>query len=148
MHKNFIWQAFLLIIFLTTLWYTVVAGFRYYAYVRLTQQTALEDIEWHIEEVSEEDYVLTANYKFKIDSQSFSGSTSWTKMPYRNRYSADRAKEERAAQEWRVWFDPSSPEHSSLQKDFPLKESVSATFLWGLLLYFLWLGFYVARFRA
>lgn len=148
MHKNFIWQAFLLIVFLATLWYTVIATYRYYSYIRLTAKTTPASMQWDIQEVSDEDYVLSANYGFKVGDQSFTGTTSWTKEPYRNHYAAEKAQEEFTAQNLVVWYDPSSPEHSSLQKELPLKECISAIFLWGLLLYFLWISFYVAKFKT
>jgi hypothetical protein len=78
----------------------------------------------------------------------YSGASVLTDEPFRNRWGAQEAITQYAAKEWRVWFDHKDPDYSSLQKKFPLKECVSAIFLWGLLLYFLWLGFYVAKFNS
>lgn len=148
MHKNFIWQSFLLVVLLTTLWYTGKAAYKYYGYARLTQKAIATDMKWSIQELSDEDYILESQYTFKVGDHLFQGMTSFANTPYRNQYSATKAKAEMSAQKWIVWYDASNPHNSSLQKDFPLKECVYAILLWGLMLYFLWISFYVAKFKG
>jgi hypothetical protein len=148
MHKNRVWQGFLAIVFISTLWYSGVAWYAYWHYTHLTASTTTSSVTEGIEEKSEEHYVLKASYQYKVQGQLYAGSFVFNDEPYRNRWSAEQAVHERSQKEWTVWFDPEDPYYSSLQKNFPFKECVSAIFLWGLLLYFLWLGFYVSRFRA
>lgn len=147
MHKNTIWQAFIAVIFATTLWYSIVAIYSYYSYVHLKVQTSPSAMDWDIVEKSDEDYVAQSIYRFEFKGKSYPGTTSFTDTPYRNQWAAEQAAREFSKKQWKIWFDPQNPHHSSLQKNFPLKECISALFLWGLVLYFLWLGFYVAKFK-
>lgn len=148
MHKNILWQAFLAIVCIAVLWYTFIALYSYYSYSRLKTQSAISSITWDVEEKSEENYFLKAHYSFNFKDHSYSGSTAFTDEPYRNRWAAEQDVKGFSNKNGKVWFDPENPNHSSLQKHFPLKECISAAFLWGLLLYFLWLGFYVTRFKT
>ena len=148
MHKNFLWQAFLLVIFCATLWYSAVALYSYYSYSQLKTQIAVSSIQWEVEEKSEDNYLIKALYQFKYRNNPYSGSTTLSDIPYRNQWAAQQAIKEYSKKNWKTWFDPQNPNHSSLQKNFPLKECISAIFLWGLTIYFLWLGFYVAKFKS
>lgn len=148
MHKNFLFQSFLLILFAITLWYTGKATYRYHTYSKLTAQVVPTQVDWSIEEISTDDYILVANYTYNISGTDYKGSTAFSKEPYRNPYAAEQYKKERVMQSWVVWYDPSTPHHSSLQKEFPLKECLTAIFMWGLLLYFLWISFYVTKFKT
>lgn len=147
MHKNTFWRAFLAVVFATTLWYTVVAIHSYYSYSHLKTQAAPSAIEWDVEEKSEEDYLVKAMYRFEFNGKSYPGMTSFADTPYRNQWAAEEALKELSNKHWKIWFDPQNPHHSSLQKNFPFKECISAIFLWGLILYFLWLGFYVTKYK-
>lgn len=146
MHKNWIWRAFLSVVFVVTLWYTGDAWYRYYAYSHLNAKTTADAVDWTIEKHSEDAYSLTASYRFTIGKTSYSGRTSFAKN-YRNRWAAEQAVAEYSSSPWDVWYGKENPNHSSLQKSFPVKECVSAVVLWALLLYFLWLGFYVSKFK-
>lgn len=148
MHKNTLWQGFLVIVFLVTLWYSAIAGYRYYNYSILSRHSPIDSIQWEVLEISEENYILKASYTFQVNSTKYSGVTSWPKESYRNTFAAYQALKEFAALPRNVWYNPHNPANSSLQKSFPLKECISALVLWGILLYFLWLGFYVSKFKV
>ncbi|MBA3815852.1 MAG: DUF3592 domain-containing protein [Parachlamydiaceae bacterium] len=147
MHKNTIYRAFLLAVILVTLWYSGIAIYRYYNYGRLTAQASLTSSEWQIQEVAEDEFYLEATYKFSVRQQVYAGRTSWPREFYRNRWAAEKDIPYVQKHHSVVWYQPSNPTHSSLQKKFPLKECLSAIVLWGLLLYFTWLGFYITRFK-
>jgi hypothetical protein len=148
MHKNIFWQAFLIVIFLIVLWYTGVALYRYYTYSRLTSFTQAIQIEWTVRERASDEYVLEASYLFEANGTSQKGKMDLKHEIYRNRWAAEQMIPQYTKRNWTVWYDPSQPNHSSLQKSFPLKESISAGFLWILFFYFLWLGFYVAKYKT
>jgi hypothetical protein len=147
MHKNFLWQAFLLVIIAISLWYTISAIYLYDSYAHLKILTTTSSIQWEAEEHAEDRFILKANYIFVYKGKFYHGSTSLEDTAYRNLWAAEKTIKELTNSNLKVWFDPENPNHSSLQKKFPLKESIYAAFLWGLILYFLWLGFYVARFK-
>lgn len=147
MHKNPLWQAFLFVIIVIALWYTITAIYLYFSYAHLKTQTTTSSIQWETEEHAEDSVVMAANYTFEYKGKSYPGRTSLEETPYRSQWAAEEAIKELAHSNRKVWFDPENPNRSSLQKKFPFKESIYAAFLWGIILYFLWLGFYVARFK-
>ena len=61
MHKNLIWQAFLLVILAASLWYSAIALYRYYNYSHLEAKTPVSSIDWEIEEQSEEKFLVKGN---------------------------------------------------------------------------------------
>lgn len=149
MHKNLFWQGFLAVVLLTTLGYSAVAVYRYYQYVRLTAETpTISAMQWDVEQKADDEFIIGVQYVFKVGQQEFKGETKWPKERFLNRYAAEEGIKEFSARKWRVWYDSSDPHHSSLEKNFPFKECLSALFLWGLFFYFLWLGFYVAKFKS
>lgn len=147
MHKNLLWQAFLAVIFVVAIWYSIVAIYRYNNYSKLTKQAPISSINWTIKAKSEEEFLLEADYTFNIGRRSFSGITLLENVPHRNLWAAEKAIKEFSERKWDVWYDPTDPKFSSLEKKFPLKEIISASFLWILSLYFLVIGFYVAKFK-
>lgn len=148
MHKNLLWQAFLTVVLLVALGYSGIALYHYYAYARLTvHTTSITSMQWQIQEKADDEYILKTDYVFNVGEQAFQGSTLWPREPYRNRYAAEQIIKARSGEHWQVWYDEKDPRHSSLEKHFPLKECLSAIFLWGLLFYFVWLGYYVAKFK-
>jgi len=148
MHKNLLWQAFLVLVLVITLAYTGVAAYRYYNYARLKRATLPTTLKWQIRERSSDEYLVEGDYTFSVNNKNYSGATLRSQDPYLNPYAAERGIDMLSSQSWKIWFDPSNPEYSSLQKNFPLKEVISAICLWALLFYFLWLGFYVTRFKS
>ncbi len=149
MHKNFIWQAFLCFVLVVTLYYSGVAMYRYHIYTHLTAQaTASNAIHWTVQQHANDDFFLQAEYIFKVGDKAYQGTTAWPNEHYLNRWAAEQAIADFSLQHQDVWYDPADPAYSSLQKDFPFKECLSAFVLWGLLLYFFWLGYYVAKFKT
>lgn len=148
MHSNWLYRGFLLGVLIAALWYSGLAGYRYYNYSRLTSSVRPASINWQIKEKAEDEFIFEASYTFNIKGRTYIGSTSWPKQFYRNRQAAEQDRSGFAKQYQFIWFNPNNPEHSSLQIKLPIKECVSAVILWGLFLYFVWLGFYVAKFKA
>lgn len=148
MHNNLLYRAFLIGVLLTALWYTGTALYHYYTFSTLTAQTRPISMEWTIHEVAEDEFYLEASYSFLANQTTFQGKTSWPRIFYRNRWAAQQDEKFMEKQHQIVWFNANNPNHSSLQKNFPYKECISAAFLWGLFLYFLWLGFYVTKFKT
>lgn len=148
MHNNILWRAFLLVILACTLYYSGIALYRYYVYTSLTGAARPTSMVWNIVKEIEARYILETDYQYAVADKSYSGKTVWEDEKYVNEYGANEAIEEAKATQWVVWYNPSNPVKSSLEKHMPVKEFVSAFFLWGLFLYFLWLGFYVGTFKS
>lgn len=148
MHKNLLWRGFLFIIFISTISYSCVAAYKYYNYTRLSKQILPIEIMWESQELATDSFIPAATYTFSFSKQLFSGTDTWPNDSYRNQWAIDEGLKEYRAKEWKVWFDPHHPTYSSLQKNLPIKECISAIILWGLFFYFLWLSFYVTRFNS
>lgn len=146
MHKNILWRAFIAFIFIATLWYTVIAVYRYHNYKSLNAQVDVTAIQWHAIEESPESFTIQANYRYTFNGNTYTGSSAWDSV-YRNDWAAQEDIADFSKKRWKVWIDPGNPDHSSLQKKFPLKECISSVVLWGIFLYFLSLGFYVAKIK-
>jgi hypothetical protein len=148
MHKNLFWQAFLLLIFTAALSYTAIASYRYYSYSHLTEKTSPLSLVWDIQELSSDKFIIEATYQISVKEKFFSGKTSWKNDFYLNQWATQKAIEENSTRDWIAWYDPLNPSHNSLQKNFPLKECLTAIFLWVLFFYFLGIGYYVAKFKT
>lgn len=144
MHKNRFWLAFLAVVLLCSAWYTGKALYYYYNYKQLSEQTTPTSLEWRVVAHSDEDFTLDTDYTFKVHNEVFAGTTSWERS-YLSEWAAHQEIQELSHQVWKVWYSSKNPHISSLQKNFPFKESISALLLWGLFLYFLWLGYYVGN---
>jgi hypothetical protein len=147
MQKNTAFLALIVTLTLIVFWYSGVFLYRYYNYIRLGAKAPTKEVTWTVDPRTDEQYLLKANYSFDANGQNFTGNTVLEERGYWNRYSAEKGVEEYSKKKWYVWYNPSDPTYSSLQKNFPLKECVSAAIMWAIVFYFVWLGYYAQRFR-
>jgi hypothetical protein len=147
MHKNFLWQSFLLLVAGCALVYTAIAASRTYCYMRLNETAPPLAMDWNTKELSSDRYILETSYQFNIKGQLFSGKTSWSDTAYLNPWAAEKAIEENRKKTWTIWYDPAAPSYSSLQKKLPIKQWASAALLWILSLYFFGVGCYVSKYK-
>lgn len=145
MHNNLFWRAFLLVILASAFWYTGKASYHYYFYTALSQETAPTAINWSVKELAGDYYIPAAQFTFHVNEKTFQGETDWPAERYLNNWATEQGLVDFSAQRWSVWYDPDNPMHSTLEKRFPLKDILSAAFLWALLCYFLWIGYYASR---
>lgn len=145
MHNNPLWLAFLLGIMLVTLWFCGAALYHFYQYKTLKAEVPAVISKWSIKALSDEEYLVHANYSYQINGKSYEGETDFNDEIYINSWAAQKRIEKFSEKPWNAWYQPSRPLHSTLQKKFPLKECLSAAAMLALLLYFIWLGYYVAR---
>jgi hypothetical protein len=144
MSRQPFWILFMSVIILGVLGYTAHTLIKVWRYMRLDKQTEAQNIQWSVVSSSEDAFIPFANYSFTIDSKSYHGQTRWQEV-YLNQWTAQEAIARLERSPPPVWFDSASPEVSSLQKHFPLKESIYSILLWLLGIYFLGLGYYVNR---
>lgn len=148
MHKNPVWQAFLLVVLACTLYYTGLAAYRYYVYASLSGHATATLMDWDMIKHMEDDYTLETAYRFKVGDKEYKSTMEWSSTHYLNDYAAKEAVADAKRSLWTVWYNPSNPDYSTLEKHLPTREVFSALFLWGLFLYFMWLGFYVGTYRT
>ena len=126
------------------MWITIKAIYLAYLYSSLNASTSIQEIKWTVEQLHEDRFVLKADYTFTVKDQQFSGETLFTNDVFWNPWTAQDALKVYDQKDWTVWYSGGNPQYSSLQKNFPLKECISAGVLWILMLYFFGLGYYVA----
>lgn len=131
-----LWYTLLTILALVGLGYAGPTLYRIYEWQRLQSQSLLTKVTWTIQELSDERFILEANYTFELRERTYSGVTLFKDKIYRNRWAAEQALNEDQNPERKVWFDPGNPSRSSLQKQFPLKDVVYSTVLMGIFFYF------------
>lgn len=148
MHKNQIWLAFLAAIALITLWFSGMTGYELYNYLSLSSKVLPLEVNWSVTEKSTDHYVLLASYKFKDKDVEYAGVTEIEHIPFKKANTAEQMIPQYMQKKWIVWYASFNPERSSILKFFPLKSCLYTAILWGLLFYFIWLGFYVGRFKS
>lgn len=144
MQRNPFWILFMGLIILGVLGYSTYTMIKVWHYVRFNQETVADKIQWTIIEVNEESFVPFAHYSFRVEGQPYDGQTRWADS-YLNQWTAQEAIARLEKHPPSVWFNSSDPTISSLQKIFPIKESLYSLILWILGIYFLGLGYYVNR---
>jgi hypothetical protein len=142
MHSNSYWLIFLGLIFLCIAGYTLLTAIKLWEYFRWDQSTMPQGIQWSVAALSDEAFAPLAHYRYQVKGKMYQGQTQ-LKETYLNEWAAQEAISRLSHSPLTVWFDSSSPEISSLQKHFPLKEALSSLFLWILGIYFAFLGYYV-----
>lgn len=139
---NRYWMIFLAFVGLVALWHSVKGGNELYKYYTLSKSAVASSIKITTKEFSNGRFGGNASYSFTLGNQLFSGETFLEDPIFRNREAMDSNIPRLEAQKWRIWFQPSNPLNSALSKVFPFKEVIYSIILWGLLFYFVWLGYY------
>lgn len=144
--KDYLWIGFILALSGIVLWFSITAATSLYRYSVLTATTPATSTTWSVEELSFEFFALRASYTFNVNGKVENGEFTLKEPIFRNARAAQDFIPRYQALPWKVWYDPSGSHHSALQKNFPFKECLYATLLWGLLLYFIGLAYYVSKY--
>lgn len=145
MHKNPVWLAFLTAISLVVFWYCGSALYKIYDYSRMTNSVPAASIQWGVKELADDQYLVKANYSFRVDENTYHGETLFKDIIFMNAWAAEQAGLKYGRRNWKVWFQPNHFDHSTLQKKFPTKECYYAGAMLFILFYFIGLGFYVTK---
>src|SRR5262245_5443397 len=116
MHTNPFFLTLLGVIALAGIWYTGVAGYRYYRYVTLTEKAPLTSIAWSVEEEASDSYRIQAHYQFVASGKTYEGKYQFRKN-YLNAWAAQQDIKHYETMKWVAWHQPSNPHHSALQKN-------------------------------
>jgi hypothetical protein len=145
MHKNPLWLTFLGIVTLAMFWFAGKGLYHLYIYDTLSASTIVNVTDWSVKEVATDRYAPYAHYSFSVGEKEYKGEDALDYPIYRNAVSMERELPNLSLKSWKGWYNPADPSRSALQKHFPLRELISAALVFGLLLYFIWLGYYVNR---
>lgn len=144
---NTYWWIFLAVVAAALLWKGGDALYQLYGYYRLNAHTEAKIREWSVEKLSEERFVPKAHYQFEVDRMLFSNSYLFRHLHSLNLWAAEQEIKKLSQEKFQAWYSRANPQVSALQKNFPLKECLTAAFLAALLVYFVWLGHYVTRYE-
>ena len=87
-------------------------------YCSLTRQAEVHISRWEVKEAQGK-FIVKAAYSFEFGNSSWTGSSIVDQGWYLNEAAAIEDLREKANKQWLVWFDPSSPWNSSIEKSFP-----------------------------
>jgi hypothetical protein len=138
LHRNPVWMTFFYLITLTATIYTIIASLDIYHYLRMSKIVIPNEVEWSIKKFNEETFIPEGSYQFTLNGVTIVGKTS-LQQRYLNPFAAQEAINKFIYLSPQVWFDPSNPQISTLEKTFPLKKSFYAGILWALVIYLFWL---------
>ncbi len=145
MQRNPVWLGFLTIIAIIAGWFINQAVVDVLDYQALSKQAPVEVTEWRVIEVNESHFIPEATYRFTVGKEIYEGATGFELRSFRNEMSCLEDLARLKEKEWTVWYDPEDPNHSALDKWFPLSSAISGGFMLAIFGYFIWLGRYVAR---
>lgn len=147
MYKNPIWLALLTLFVFVAICFSGNTGYMLYQYKVKTTPSTPKTIHWNVESKASDRYVVSAKYSFLFDDKEWEGNTIFDAKGFKNILAADHAIETFSKKKWTVWFSPKNPKNSTINLFFPLKSCIYTAILWGILLYFVWLGIYVKKFK-
>lgn len=145
MHKNAVWLYFLYTLGIIVFIYTCFTGWKLWQFYRLTERATPQEINWSIYQPSDDEYRMQADYSFESRGKQYKDRYILPEPKLYNIYAAEQVQKEVSQKKWNVWFAKNDEKHSQLIKKFPMKECIYTLILWGLLIYFILLGFYVSK---
>lgn len=143
-NKMRIFIAFIVIITIIVLGYAGAALYKVYQYNRLSAETNAENVSFSVKPHNDEKFFLHSSYYYKVNGKDYPGETTFT-TAYRNPYAAEEAMKEISKNYKTVWYDPSDPSFSSMDRSFPMKLVVYASILFAIWNYFIWGGYYYTK---
>lgn len=91
---------------------------------------------WEVKETGGK-FPLTGYYSFEVKGKVWEGATRFREPWHLNEASAVSALKEMARQNWVVWFNPSRPSQSSLEREFPVGLIVRTLVCYSVFAYFI-----------
>lgn len=141
MYRKAIWVPFILVVALVAIWFIIRASYDLHDYFRLKFRTEVAVDRWQVQEIKSDQFVVEAHYSYVYKGKKIFGQGKVGAI-YPNPWAANEAKTRYSKQNWSVWLDPDHPDKSVLEKHFPIKHTLSAVVLLGLVLYFFILAIY------
>lgn len=109
-------------------------------YFQLDGLAKIESPNFFVKELSDEKFAVEGRYGYTVKDKTYQGHSRVGGRFYRNEFAAASAIK-KMQNPLPVYFSKTSPEISSLEKNFPYKEVVYSLILLGVFLYFVALGY-------
>lgn len=140
MNRNSICQALMACMAIAVLWFTFDTGYQLYRWVVQTVETIPAHIEWQVHQEAQDRYTLAAQYAFKVKDSTYQGETAFRSKRYKSPETASHFLKQHIQANWKVFYAPDRPQISTINRVFPLKSCVYTAIIWGVMIYFFWLG--------
>jgi hypothetical protein len=119
--------------------FLISASLDLWGYLRLEKKSIASVFKWKIIEKSSSAFALRAYYTFEKQGKVYNGKTTFSKPYHLNRQSAEKQVKIFSIQSWPVWYQTRHPEHSSIERVFPLKKCIYSLMALGIFFYFVYL---------
>jgi len=119
-------------------WFGIGAGRALIAYGRLKEKISAEVISWEVKTAEKGAFQLASSLAYAYKGQNYL-ATSLLARKYPNRFACENAKAREKIGVREVWIYPREPDQVFLEKELPLKKTLSAIVVFALFLYFLFL---------
>ena len=147
MHKNVVWFVFLLLIALIMIWFSGKAVYELYSYWALSSNTSVYPVEFSVKKQGD-NYGVCLKYKYDIAGISHEREEILKQYVYKSPWMAEtKIKKLQKQKKWIAWYNPQKIDTITLNRILPIKSSVYALIIVALLVYFLWLGCYAAKYK-
>lgn len=133
------------IIALCALWMTEGTLKKIYTYYSLNSHLPAKSITWKIHPINDERYQLQGNYRFFLGEKEYLGTSTLYSHVYRNPWGAEKGLKDIEKEPLTIWYSSSDPTINSLERNFPLKESLYSIIILALIAYFIGFGVYTYR---
>jgi hypothetical protein len=114
------------------------------AYLRLRDRVPATLERCEVVENKRYQYTLVADFSYLVQGKVYRGRERIGDL-YPNPWAADRGCQLLPTHDWHVWYEAKHPEKGVLIKKFPSRQTISASVLLFLLLYFLVLFYCVQK---
>ena len=142
MYRKAIWIPFTIVVALIAFWFIIKASHEVREYLLLKVQVEVVVDRMEVQEFKSDQFVVVAYYTYSYQEKNYLGQGQLGGT-YPNPWAANEAKARFSKQKWSVWLDPLHPVKSVVEKHFPIKRTLSAAVLLGLVLYFFILAVYM-----
>lgn len=145
MVKNQVWLVLVLAVALATAYYLTIGvqSLLYYSNTGTSAQPI--ELTWNYRKIGSDTYAPVAAFSFFHQQAAVKGETQLSRPLFRNAAAADQVLRDLEQQEWSVWYNPKNTKQATIERRFPIKDTLSAITMLGLLVYFIFLGYYVQR---
>lgn len=130
---------FISLVFLSVLsagYFTIRTGGALLDFFQFKESAEAHVLRWEIRETSGK-FPLKAYYSFETNGRVWQGATQLAEPWHLNEAAAIAALQEKAKDNWVVWFNPNNPSRSSLENEFPSGLVLRTLVCYGVIAYFI-----------
>ncbi|MBS0628666.1 MAG: DUF3592 domain-containing protein [Verrucomicrobia bacterium] len=140
--STLLWKILFVVVGSLALWRSATASLGLWEYYRLGPEVSAEIIQWELLPKGSK-YAIEATFAYDYRGKNYTTRTVLGKPYHLNRGSAEHYIQKMSGMKWTAWVDADRPHYAALEKNFPLKQTVYAICLVGILLYFIYIRFHL-----